>query len=106
MKRTYAEHPDYDASAPLLAVKDLRVRFETHQGSVRAVNGIGYTLSPGETFGILGESGSGKSVSQEAVIGIVGARRDTCPGAFAFAASNSLTRRKPCVDPFVARGSR
>ena len=71
MKRTYAEHAQYDDSAPLLSVQDLRVRFETHQGSVRAVNGIGYTLSPGETFGILGESGSGKSVSQEAVIGIV-----------------------------------
>ena len=71
MKREYVQHPDYDPDAQLLAVEDLRVQFETHQGSFHAVNGIGYTLSAGETFGVLGESGSGKSVSQEAVIGIV-----------------------------------
>ena len=71
MKREYEQHPDYDGHAPLLVVKDLQVQFETHQGSFHAVNGIEYGLSAGETFGILGESGSGKSVSQEAVIGIV-----------------------------------
>ena len=71
MKREYTQHPDFDPDARLLAVKDLRVQFATHQGRFHAVNGIGYALSPGETFGILGESGSGKSVSQEAVIGIV-----------------------------------
>ena len=71
MNREYLRHPNYDTDAPLLAVKDLRVSFATHQGSFHAVNGIGYTLAAGKTFGILGESGSGKSVSQEAVIGIV-----------------------------------
>ena len=71
MRRDYERHPDYDPGAPLLAVSELGVRFATHQGSFHAVNGIGYSLSAGETFGILGESGSGKSVSQEAVIGIV-----------------------------------
>ena len=71
MNREYLHHPSYDPDAPLLAVENLRVRFATHQGSFHAVNGIGYTLAAGETFGVLGESGSGKSVSQEAVIGIV-----------------------------------
>ena len=71
MKREYRQHPDFDLEAPLLAVEDLRVRFATHQGKFHAVNGIGYVLEPGETFGVLGESGSGKSVSQEAVMGIV-----------------------------------
>lgn len=71
MKREYVQHPSYDPDAPLLTVENLQVRFATHQGSFHAVNGIGYTLSAGETFGILGESGSGKSVSQEAVLGIV-----------------------------------
>ena len=71
MNRAWLRHPDHDPGAPLLAVSDLRVRFATHQGNFHAVNGVGYHLAPGETFGILGESGSGKSVSQEAVIGIV-----------------------------------
>ena len=71
MKREYRQHPEFDPDAPLLAVKDLRVQFATHQGSFHAVNGIDYEVSGGETFGILGESGSGKSVSQMAVIGIV-----------------------------------
>lgn len=71
MKREYTQHPDFDPDASLLSVRDLCVQFATHQGNFHAVNGIEYALSPGETFGILGESGSGKSVSQEAVIGIV-----------------------------------
>ena len=71
MNREYGRHPGFDPDAPLLSVRDLRVRFATHQGSFHAVNGIDYDVSGGETFGILGESGSGKSVSQMAAIGIV-----------------------------------
>jgi oligopeptide transport system ATP-binding protein len=70
-QRTFDSFPGFDPQAPLLDVHDLRVEFVTHQGIFQAVNGVDYTLSPGETLGILGESGSGKSVSQEAVIGIV-----------------------------------
>jgi oligopeptide transport system ATP-binding protein len=49
--------------ATLLSVKDLQTRFYTQEGVVRAVNGINYDLSEGETIGIVGESGCGKSVS-------------------------------------------
>jgi oligopeptide transport system ATP-binding protein len=55
-------------SKPLLQIEDLRVRFETRQGTVNAVNGISYTLHTGETIGIVGESGSGKSVSTLAIL--------------------------------------
>jgi oligopeptide transport system ATP-binding protein len=48
---------------PLLEVKNLVVRFYTLDGTVRAVNGISCTLQEGETLGIVGESGCGKSVS-------------------------------------------
>ncbi|MGH3499312.1 MAG: ABC transporter ATP-binding protein [Nocardioidaceae bacterium] len=55
--------------AALLDVRDLRVEFGTGKGSVHAVNGLSYTLGRGETLAILGESGSGKSVSAQAVMG-------------------------------------
>jgi oligopeptide transport system ATP-binding protein len=56
---------------PLLEVEDLRVEFKTNYGIVNAVNGISYTLEGGETLAILGESGSGKSVSAQAIMGII-----------------------------------
>src|SRR5512136_2271229 len=49
--------------ADLLEVQDLKTQFHTREGLVHAVNGISYTLGEGETLGIVGESGCGKSVS-------------------------------------------
>ena len=60
-----------DTQAPLLEVSNLHVEFRTAVGVVKAVNGISYTLAEGETLAILGESGSGKSVSAQAVMRIV-----------------------------------
>src|SRR3712207_2800004 len=63
--------PGYDASAPLLEVADLNVRFPTEDGLVHAVRGVDYTLRSGEVLGIVGESGSGKSVTSLAVMGLL-----------------------------------
>jgi oligopeptide transport system ATP-binding protein len=60
----------------LLEVDDLHVEFRTDYGLVQAVNGISYTLDAGQTLAILGESGSGKTVSAQAVMGIL----DSPPG--------------------------
>ncbi|GGV75252.1 MULTISPECIES: ABC transporter ATP-binding protein [Streptomyces] len=60
----------------LLEVRDLHVEFRTREGVAHAVNGVGYAVDAGETLAVLGESGSGKSVTAQAVMGIL----DTPPG--------------------------
>ena len=52
----------------LVRVSDLRVRFVTKETTVYAVNGIDFSLAPGEVLGILGESGCGKTVTLRALI--------------------------------------
>ncbi|RYE85259.1 MAG: ABC transporter ATP-binding protein, partial [Hyphomicrobiales bacterium] len=49
--------------APLLKVAGLTTRFETGQGTVTAVDDVGFEVMPGEILGLVGESGSGKSVT-------------------------------------------
>ena len=57
--------------AKLLDVKGLETQFFTQDGVVKAVNGISYTLNEGETLGIVGESGCGKSVSVMSLIRLI-----------------------------------
>jgi oligopeptide/dipeptide ABC transporter ATP-binding protein len=66
------EHLGFDLNAEhLLDVRDLYVEFPTGYGVVNAVNGVSFTLDRHETLAILGESGSGKSVTALAVMGII-----------------------------------
>jgi peptide/nickel transport system ATP-binding protein len=57
--------------APVVSVRDLRVTFKSRDRTVHAVNGVGFDLAAGEVLGILGESGSGKSVTLRALIGLL-----------------------------------
>ncbi len=52
----------------LLSVRGLSVRFRTHEGTIHAVNGVSFDLDGGETLGLVGESGCGKSVTNLAII--------------------------------------
>jgi oligopeptide transport system ATP-binding protein len=60
----------------LLEVEDLHVEFRTREGVAHAINGVTFSLDRHETLAILGESGSGKSVTAQAIMGIL----DTPPG--------------------------
>ncbi|WP_253916600.1 ABC transporter ATP-binding protein [Streptomyces sp. MNP-20] len=57
--------------AKLLEVRDLHVEFRTREGVAKAVNGVDYAVAAGETLAVLGESGSGKSVTAQAIMGIL-----------------------------------
>ena len=55
----------------LLEVKGLETQFKTPEGIVRAVNGVSFGLKEGETLGVVGESGCGKSVSVLSILGLI-----------------------------------
>jgi peptide/nickel transport system ATP-binding protein len=56
---------------PLLDIRDLKVRYLSSRSSVRAVDGVSFTIAPGEVFGLAGESGSGKSTIAHALMRVL-----------------------------------
>jgi len=58
-------------SSKVLEVKDLRVEFDTYGGVVKAVRGVNFEVGKGETLAIVGESGCGKSVSIQSILGLI-----------------------------------
>jgi len=70
---------------PAVSVEGLHVCFTTRHATVHAVNGISFDLEPGRVLGILGESGSGKSVTLRALIGLLPAGRTRIEGSIKIA---------------------
>ena len=66
---------------PLVSVSDLNVRFTRGGQTIRAVNGVSFEQAPGEVLGVLGESGSGKSVTLRAMLRILPEHRSSVTGA-------------------------
>ena len=71
MPRTPIRQSDPTRVQPLLQVRDLRTWFRSREGVVRAVDGVSFLLDHGTTLGIAGESGCGKSVTAQSILGIV-----------------------------------
>ena len=66
---------------PLLAIENLRTYFHTAGGVARAVDGLSLTVAPGETVGVVGESGCGKSVTALSILRLIGAPGRIEPGS-------------------------
>ena len=69
--RAHATDAPAGTAAPLLAVRDLRVRFEATGGAVTAVDGLSFDVPAGAALGVVGESGSGKSQTAFAIMGLL-----------------------------------
>ena len=67
-------------TAPIVEMNDVRVRFKGER-TVHALNGIDFTLRQGEVLGVLGESGSGKSVTLRALLRMLPEKRSEISGS-------------------------
>jgi peptide/nickel transport system ATP-binding protein len=70
----------HETARPLVEVADLRVKFVSREATVQAVNGVSFAMNPGEVLCIIGESGSGKSVTLRALIRLLPRRRAVISG--------------------------
>ena len=77
---------------PLLSVRDLRVTFTRHgEQPFRAVDGVSFDVRPGQTVGLVGESGCGKSVTSLAIMGLLPKRGNTVEGSAIFDGEDLLS---------------
>jgi peptide/nickel transport system ATP-binding protein len=78
-------------SEPLLSVEDLHVRFRTEDGVVRAVDGVSFDLAAGEILAVVGESGCGKSVTAQTIMGLTRTTNAEHEGSIRFGGRELLT---------------
>ncbi len=69
---------------PILEVKNLKTYFFTEEGVVKAVDGVDFTVNPGEVLGLVGESGCGKSVTSFSILRLLGASGKVVEGSILF----------------------
>ncbi len=77
----------------LLEIKNLKTHFFTHEGTVKAVDGVSWDISQGETIGIVGESGCGKSVTALSVMGLINRPGRILEGEITFGGKDLLKER-------------
>ena len=77
---------------PLLSVEDLKTYVFTPNGIVRAVDGVSFTLEPGQAMGLVGESGCGKSMTCHSIIGLLPTSARTIGGRIMFDGEDLLAK--------------
>ncbi len=80
-----------EINKPLLEVKNLKTYFYTEDGVVRAVDGVDFSIYPGEVLGIVGESGCGKSVTSLSIMRLIGMPGKIVEGEINFDGKNLVT---------------
>jgi peptide/nickel transport system ATP-binding protein len=85
--------------SPLVAIRDLHVRF-TGERTVHALNGVDIALAPGQVLGLLGESGSGKSVTLKALLRLLPPRRTEITGSIRVAGHDVLAMDNATLEQF------
>jgi oligopeptide/dipeptide ABC transporter ATP-binding protein len=80
---------------PLLEIKDLRVDFEVRDGTIHGVDGVTFTVNRGETLGVIGESGCGKSVTAKAVMQMINKPGKIASGEILYYRRNKFDPGKP-----------
>src|ERR1700756_865546 len=78
----------------LLEVRDLKTYFRTDDGIVKAVDGVSFEVEKGQTLGIVGEYGSGKSVTCLTIMGLNTPRATISSGSAVFKGDDLLTMSK------------
>lgn len=82
-------------SDKILEVSDLQIRYVTDEETVRAVNGVSFTLERGESIGLVGETGAGKTTTALGIMGLVpDPPGEIVGGSIVFEGQNLLTRRR------------
>ncbi|WP_435064452.1 dipeptide ABC transporter ATP-binding protein [Halobaculum sp. EA56] len=87
--------PTAGADAPLLDVRDLRTVFRTEDGEVVAADGVSFTLDHGETMGLVGESGAGKSVTARSLMRLIDSPGEITGGEVLFDGEDLLSYTEP-----------
>lgn len=90
---------------PLLSIRALSVEFDTRHGTVHALDRLSLDIAPGEIIGIIGESGSGKSVTAHAVMGILDRAARITGGEVLFQGENLLEMGRRARDGWRGRGA-
>src|SRR5699024_12793291 len=73
-----------DMAEKILEVDDLKINFNTYNGSVQAIRDVSFDLYKGETLAIVGESGSGKSVTTRSLMGLLAKNARVEKGSITF----------------------
>jgi peptide/nickel transport system ATP-binding protein len=88
------------STSPLLDVRDLHVNYLTTRGMVRAVDGVSFTVNPGEVVGLAGESGSGKSTIAHALLRILHPPAVITGGQALFEGRDIMQMDDPALEAF------